>query len=63
MQDLTPEQALTKQYQEEAAKARAEAEKYKTNIVSKMSSKLEEAKAAKLALAEQQKQEMEEAIR
>lgn len=63
MQDLTPEQALTKQYEEEALKARTEAEKYKTDVISKMSSKLEEAKAAKLALAEQQKQEMEEAIR
>ncbi|XP_067940386.1 myosin-2 heavy chain-like [Watersipora subatra] len=63
MKDLTPEMALTKQYEEEAEKARAAADKYKVDVVAKMAAQLEESKAAKLAQEEAKRKEMEEAIR
>ena len=63
MKDLTPEMALTKQYEEEAEKARAEADKYRDEVLIKMSAQLEEAKREKQAAAEAKKLEMEEALR
>lgn len=63
MSDLTPEQALTKQYEKEAEQARAEAEKYKNQVVTQMTEKLAQDKASKLAEAEATKQQMEEAFR
>lgn len=63
MKDLTPEMALTKQYEEEAEKARLEADKYRSGVMSKMSAQLEKAKADKLAQSEAKKKEMEEALR
>lgn len=63
MQDLTPEMALTKQYEEEAEKARAEADRYRDDVLIKMAAQLEEAKREKQAAADAKKQELEEALR
>ena len=63
MKDLTPEMALTKQYEEEAEKARLAADKYRDDVLLKVSAQLEESKAAKKAQAEAKKKEMEDALR
>jgi len=63
MKDLTPEMALTKQYEEEAERAKVAADKYRDDVVAKMAVHLEEAKAAKAQEAEAKKLELEQALK